>query len=92
MEPAILRYEILRLHGEHEASGTSALLADKTMAAELGVGLRDVQQQLLILESNGLVKVAKMMGPTYDAQLTPKGMQALEAAQQAAPQQRRIGF
>ncbi len=92
MEPAVLRFEILRVLGEHKATRSSALLDDQSIASRLNVSANDVQDQLDILEGRGLVKLRKMMGPRYDALLTPKGMEALEAAQQAPPPQRRIGF
>jgi hypothetical protein len=94
MEPAALRYAILRAMEQHEATGTSAYLDDKDLAARLRVALGDVQRQLLILENRQLVDLAKTFGPSYGARLTPNSMEALEAAaeQQPEPNKRAIGF
>jgi DNA-binding GntR family transcriptional regulator len=94
MEPSVLKYAILRLVEEHEASNAGTFLDDKIIAASLGVGLDVVQRQLLILENRGLVQLAKAMGPSYGALLTPDGMEALEAVdqQQPEPARRAIGF
>jgi len=94
MEPSVLRFHILQLIEQHEASGTSQLLGDKVMAERLNIAIVGLQRQLNILQGRGLVKLTKKFGPTYDAELTPQGMEALEAAatQSQEPAARRIGF
>jgi hypothetical protein len=81
MEPSALRHEILRRADAHEATGSSAYLDDKAIATELAIPLRDVQRQLLILEDEEQVQLAKTFGPCYSLRLTPKGMRALESAE-----------
>jgi hypothetical protein len=94
MEPSALRYAILRLVDAHEATGTSSYLEDKNIASALGVDLADVQRQLVIMENRGLLDLAKAMGPSYAARMTPAGMEALEAAGNStqAASRRVIGF
>ena len=94
MEPSLLKYTILRLIEQHEASNPSAFLEDKNIASSLGVELGIVQRQLLILENRGLVQLAKAMGPSYGALLTPAGMETLEpdASSEPEPSRRAIGF
>ena len=94
MEPTVLKYAILRLIEQHEASNSGTFLDDTIMASSLGVGLETVQRQLLILENRGLLELAKAMGPSYAALLTPSGMEALETIdqQQPEPSRRAIGF
>jgi hypothetical protein len=47
----------------------------------------------VILEDRQLVELAKTFGPSYGARLTPKNMEALEAANAVpTPAARRIGF
>jgi len=78
MDPNTLRGEIIRRVGEHEATGSSAYVEDKELAAAIGVPLVDVQRQIRILESNGFLDVAATFGPTYAVRLTPQGELALE--------------
>ncbi len=78
MDPNSLRQEIMRQAGEHEASGSATYLEDKELAKAIGVSLGDVQRQIQILESHGLLDVAAAMGPTYGVRLTPEGELALE--------------
>jgi hypothetical protein len=91
MEPENLRGEILRLLGQHEATGSSVLLEDKVIVDQLKVPLADVQRQLLIMRHRGWVELAVVYGPWYSARLTPGGMEVLEAADRT-PEPRRIGF
>ena len=79
MEPSALRYAILRLVDAHEATGTSAYLEDIQIASALDEDLPVVQRQLVMMENRGLLDLAKTMGPTYAARMTPDGMEALEA-------------
>ncbi|HVH26592.1 MAG TPA: hypothetical protein VM818_07535 [Vicinamibacterales bacterium] len=93
MEPSLLRYAILQLLQQHEATGSSAFLDDTVMAERLNVPLLHVQRQLVILEDHELVALASAFGPSHTAELTPKGMEALEAAAAIAPgDSRKIGF
>jgi hypothetical protein len=78
MDPNRLREEIMRRVGEHEATGSSTYMEDKQLASAIGVSLVDVQRQICILESNGLLDVAAAMGPSYGVRLTPQGELALE--------------
>ena len=78
MDPNTLRREIVRRVGEHEATGSSTYVPDKDLANTIGVPLVDVQRQIRILESNGLLDVAATMGPSYSVRLTPQGELALE--------------
>ena len=80
MDPNTLRGEIKRRVGEHEATGSPAYTEDKDLAAAIGVPLVDVQRQIRILESNGLLDVAAAFGPSYGVRLTPQGELALEQA------------
>jgi hypothetical protein len=93
MDPAILRFEILRLTEQHEATDTGAYLEDTVIASHLNLALADVQRQLLVLETRELVDLVKSFGPSYGTRLTPSGMEALEEANsQPAAAPRRIGF
>ena len=78
MDPNTLRAAILRTINTQQATGTSEMLSDDKLATATGADNRDVQRQLDILESEGLVELAKTFGPTYAAWLTPKGMLAVE--------------
>lgn len=80
MDPNTLRGEIMRRVGAHEATGSSAYMEDKELATAIGVPLADVQRQIRILESNGLLDVAAAFGPTYGVRLTPQGELAIEQA------------
>ena len=78
MEPNTLRAEILRRVNDHQTANPSAYMEDKALATGIGVPLADVQRQIKILESDGLLDVAAAMGPTYGVLLTPRGERALE--------------
>ena len=78
MEPSALRHEILRQISVHEDAGSSAYLDDKEIANALGLPVVDIQRQLLILEDDDRVELAKAFGPSFGARLTPKRMRALE--------------
>lgn len=83
----------MRRVGEHEATGSAAYMEDKDLASAIGVPLVDVQRQIRILESNGLLDVAAAMGPTYGVRLTPQGELALEQSSGTGPTPRNpIGF
>lgn len=83
----------MRRVGEHEATGSSAYMEDKELASAIGVPLADVQRQIRILESNGLLDVAAAMGPSYGVRLTPQGELALEQSTETRPAPRNpIGF
>ena len=93
MDPNTLRGEIMRRVGEHEATGESAYIEDKILATTISVPLADVQRQIRILESNGLLDVAATFGPTYAVRLTPQGELALEQATAPRPTSNNpIGF
>jgi hypothetical protein len=85
MDANTLRREIVRCVGEHEATGSSAYVADKELATTIGVPLVDVQRQIRILESNGFLDVAATFGPTYAVRLTAQGEVALEDASRPGP-------
>ena len=93
MDPNTLRGEIMQRVGEHEATGSSAYMEDKELAEAIGVPLVDVQRQIRILESNGLLDVAAAMGPSYGVRLTPQGELALEQSSRTGPPPpNRVGF
>jgi hypothetical protein len=77
-EPSDFRFQILRRVQVHDAAGHSADITDQTIAEALNAPIGDVQRHLLILEDEGKVEIISSFGPTYDVQLTPKGMKALE--------------
>jgi len=91
MDTAALRYAILQSIERHEATNAGTYLDDKKIASELAVELGIVQRQLLILENHSLVTLAKAMGPSYGALLTPDAMEALEDSGTSTPP-RQIGF
>jgi DNA-binding transcriptional ArsR family regulator len=94
MDSDTLRYEILRVLGEHESSPQGGRYFDDAELAErLRVSLSEVQRQLTILSSHDLVTLAEGFGPKYGALITPAGLEALEeATRQDFPEGRRIGF
>jgi hypothetical protein len=93
MDPNTLRGEILRRVGEHEATGSNAYMADKELARATGAPLVDVQRQIRILESHGLLDVAATFGPTYGVRLTAQGELALEESSGPGPTPRDpVGF
>ena len=69
MEPFALRYAILRLIELQEARGATSL-QDADIAAALGAAVREVQEQLEILEHDEFVECVKGFGPSYGARLT----------------------
>ena len=89
-----LRAQILLILDQHSRSGSSEFKSDKDLAKETTQELKEIQRQLDILESRELVTLAKTMGPTYGARITPEGLLAIEQMQDAARQQpsRPIGF
>jgi Mn-dependent DtxR family transcriptional regulator len=83
----------MRRVGKHEATGSSTYMEDKELARVIEVSLADVQRQIRILESNGLLDVAATMGPSYAVRLTPQGEMALEQSDGTATMpHNRIGF
>jgi hypothetical protein len=85
MDPNTVRAEIMRRVGDHMATGSAAYLEDKDLAATIGAPLIDVQRQIKILESNGLLDVAAAFGPSYGVRLTAQGELALEQASRPGP-------
>jgi DNA-binding MarR family transcriptional regulator len=79
-EPSDFRFQILRRVQVHDAAGHSAYITDQTIAEALNATIGDVQRHLLILEDEGKVEIISSFGPSYDVQLTPKGMKALETS------------
>jgi hypothetical protein len=77
-EPNTLRAEILRRVNEHQTTKPSEYMEDKELAAAIGVPLGDVQRQIRIMESSGLLDVAASFGPSYGVLLTPHGERAFE--------------
>ena len=75
----------MRRVAEYEATGSSAYVEDKELASVIGVSLVDVQRQIRILESNGLLDVAAAMGPSYGVRLTPQGELAIEQSTGTVP-------
>jgi hypothetical protein len=69
MEPFALRYAMLRLIELQEARGAT-YLQDADIAAALGAAVREVQEQLEILEHDEFVECVKGFGPSYSARLT----------------------
>jgi hypothetical protein len=93
MDSNTLREEIMRLVGEHEATESSAYVEDNTLANAIAVPLVDVQRQIRIMESSGLLDVAATFGPTYAVRLTPQGELALDQASAPGPTSNNpIGF
>ena len=93
MDSNTLRGEIMRRVGQHEATGSSEYVENKALATAIGVPLADVQRQIRILESSGLLDVAAAFGPTYSVRLTPQGELAVEHASGPGPTPRDpIGF
>jgi hypothetical protein len=78
LEPSALRHEILQKIKVHEETGSSSYLDDKEIAVALGLPVPDIQRQLLVLEDDDRVELAKAFGPSFGARLRPKGMRALE--------------
>jgi predicted ArsR family transcriptional regulator len=92
MQPAELRFRILELMKRHEATGDSAYLDDSIIAADLGLPVQDIKDQLEILANRGLVTLGNTFG-VHSGRLTASGKEALEsAAQEPNPAKRRIGF
>jgi hypothetical protein len=88
-----MEYEILSMLEQHEATGTSDLLEDKAIAQQLNTDLVRVQRELEKLEDQQLITIAKTFGPSYAAQLTPRGRGALRALEPPTqPPNRPIGF
>lgn len=89
-----LRAQILLILDDHSRTGSATFKKDKDIAAATGQDVGDVQRQLDILESEDLVSLAKAMGPTYEAQIKPKGMVVVERLRSPALPQptRKIGF
>ncbi len=90
----ILRTQILAILDEHSRTGSAEFKSDKDIAIATGHDVGEIQRQLDILESEGLVLLAKAMGPTYGSRIKPKGMVVMERLRDAAqqPLSRRIGF
>lgn len=85
-----LRSAILLLLNQHHRSSSPYVKADHELAATLGVPVANVQRQLDILASDGYVQLAKTMGPSYGAWITPKGMAVIDELSE--PARRPIGF
>jgi hypothetical protein len=92
MDPDTLRGEIMRRAGAHEATGSSSYLEDKEIATAINVPLADVQRQIRILESRGLLDLAAAFGPSYGVRLTPQGELALEQASEPGHPNNLFGF
>jgi hypothetical protein len=85
MDPNTLRSEILQRVSEHEATGSAAYMADTDLATAIDLPLGDVQRQIRILESSGLLDVAAAFGPSYGVRLTSQGELALEEGSEPGP-------
>jgi hypothetical protein len=79
---------------QHSRTGSSHVNSDQDMANATGQTVLDIQRQLDILESEGLVSVVRTMGPTYGALIKPKGMVIVERLQARPedPPSRDVGF
>lgn len=62
----------------HDDSGSPTFKMDKELAGELDLPLKHVQDQMLILESQGVVQMVKAFGPSYGARITSQGRLYLE--------------
>ena len=94
MDPTDFKWNLLQLVEKHDATGT--YLDDTIIAADLGMPLDDVQRQMVILENQQLLELAKAFGPSYGARLTASGSEALQAhrsqpAEGTSPAARQIG-
>jgi hypothetical protein len=75
----ILRNLILiNLKRHEDGPSSNTYKPDKEIAAELGKFVREIQDQLDILEKEGKVEVMETFGPTYSAKITPLGLKHLE--------------
>ena len=94
MDPNDLRGEIMRRVADHDATGSSAYMEDKDLATAIGVPLLELQRQIRILESNGLLDVAATFGPSYAVRLTPQGELAIEQwrESESPPRRNPLGF
>lgn len=88
-----LRIKLLCLLEEHSNAGSVEYKSDTEMATKLGVSKQDVQQQLDILETQGLIKSANTFGG-HNAIISPAGSLAVEriTAQANQPKKGPIGF
>lgn len=88
-----LRIKLLCLLEEHSRTGSNEFKSDTDLAKELGVSTKDVQKQLDILETEGLIKSANTFGG-HNAIISPKGSLAVEQinAQARRPKKGLIGF
>ena len=86
-----LRFLILEILDQHD---DTTFLDDTVIAQRLAnVTVRQIQQQLDILETHELVQLARTFGPCYGALITPQGREAVEQAlAPSATAPRRIGF
>ena len=90
----VLRARILVILDEHAHTGSAEFKSDKDIAAATGQPVNEIYRQLDILESEGLVWLAKAMGPTYGARIEPKRMLLVEQLRdpgEASPS-RPVGF
>ena len=89
-----LRLAILDLLDKHSRTGSSNYFEDRQLSSATNKSLQEIQDQLDILESEELVKLAKTMGPNYGARISPKGTLLIERARESVKQDknRPIGF
>ena len=74
----VIRRKILEILKAHDDSGSAQYYSDKKLAEELGMSVKEVQDQLEILEGQGLMEVDKVMGPEYSAMINHRGKLYLE--------------
>ena len=82
------RWEILKLIEAHDT------VDDQTLADKTGADKKEVQNQIDILEEEGLVTLNKTFGPIYTARIIPLGRLAIEqlTARDNSADKARIGF
>jgi predicted transcriptional regulator len=73
MTTQLKKREILECVNTIQKQSSPEAVTDTQIADNLALALDEVQDYLDLLESEGLVKLAKSFGPSYAAWLTPQG-------------------
>ena len=73
-----IRQRILEILKAHDQTGSAVIYSDERLVNDLAIGVKEVQDQLDILEEEGLVEVYRAFGPSYAATITPMGKLHLE--------------
>jgi hypothetical protein len=90
MDAQEIRVRILLRLDEHYREDSSTFVDDADLAALFMTTLREVQDQLEILEEQQLVDLVKTFGPCYSAMIRPRGRIFVESLAATEPQH--IGF